>query len=114
MLSKREKRLDDSQSGFGRLIGLIRPFLFIFGLIFMCVTLLIVFSLIMTNFDKALNSVDFCGSACGFMIAYPKIVNPINTILTYLAAVRNKKKNIYIYVYIYIYIQYQIIISNQL
>jgi hypothetical protein len=49
----------------------------------------------MTNFDKAINAVDFCGSACGFMIAQPKLVNPLNTILTALSAVsriKNKER----------------------
>ena len=66
-----------------------RPFLFLFGIVFYLFSLLIIISILLTNVDKAINSHNFCGAQCGFVLAYPKIFNPVDTLLTILAKVRN-------------------------
>lgn len=85
VLSRQEKRLEQSVSGWRKIIVFLRPFFFLFGIVFYLLTLLIVSSILLTSIDKAVNSGKFCGAKCGFVIAYPQIFNPLDTMFTKLA-----------------------------
>jgi len=85
ILSRHGQRLHAQHTGWRKAYEAIRPFFFIFGILFVGVSLLIVASILLTNIDKAANSGDFCGSQCGFVLAYPKIFNPLDTSLTALS-----------------------------
>lgn len=86
ILSKRNKRLEESNSIWNKILIVFRPFKFVFGIIFFLISLLIVVSMLLTSIDKAVNSTKFCGSKCGFVLAYPKIFNPLDTMLTKLSS----------------------------
>jgi len=82
VLAKRSERLNSTQQGFQRVISACKPFSFVFGIVFILVTLLIVISVVLTNIDKIQNS---CGPPCGFITKYPKVANPIDLLLWNLA-----------------------------
>jgi len=84
-LSRQGERLEKSESGLAKLYVVVKPFVFLFGFIFIMISALIVTSIILTNIDKAVNSGNFCGAQCGFVLAYPKIFNPLDTLFTILA-----------------------------
>ncbi len=46
---------------------------------FLLVSVLIVTSLVLTNLDQTLNSL--CGAGCGFVLNFPQIFNPLDTLL---------------------------------
>jgi len=85
ILHRQSSRLLDSYSGCNRIWVALKPFMFLFGILFLLISLLIVISILLTNVDKAVNSHKFCGAKCGFVIAYPKVFNPLNTALTTLS-----------------------------
>jgi len=85
ILSRQGQRLEAQHTGWRKCWEATRPFLFIFGILFCGVSLLIVISMLLTNIDKAANSGNFCGSQCGFVLAYPEIFNPLDTMLTALS-----------------------------
>jgi len=74
--------LNSTQKGFQRIVSACKPFSFVFGIVFILVTLLIIISILLTNVDKIQNS---CGPACGFFAKYPKVPNPIDLLLSKLA-----------------------------
>lgn len=84
-LGKQHDRLQGTQTWYRHIWTLIRPFMFLFGFIFILVSLLIIVSIVLTNADKAINQIHFCGSQCGFITAYPKIFNPLDSLLTILS-----------------------------
>jgi len=83
VLARQGSRLD-SDSACGKVMACFKPFFFIFGIVFILVSLLIILSILLTSIDKGVNSTNFCGSSCGFVLAYPEIFNPIDTLLTIL------------------------------
>jgi len=84
-LSKQNERLEATGRGWRAIWMLIKPFAFLFGILFYLVSLLIIVSILLTNIDKAVNAGDWCGAQCGFVIAYPKIFNPFDSLLTLLS-----------------------------
>eukprot|EP01116_Phalansterium_solitarium_P001295 TRINITY_DN11090_c0_g1_i2.p1 TRINITY_DN11090_c0_g1~~TRINITY_DN11090_c0_g1_i2.p1 ORF type:complete len:534 (-),score=117.95 TRINITY_DN11090_c0_g1_i2:208-1767(-) len=89
LLSRREKalnkqadRLEALETGWRKVLVVCRPFAFVFGIVFVLVSLLIFVSILLTNVDKAINSTNFCGAACGYVLAIPELVNPLDYILT--------------------------------
>jgi len=84
ILANRSAKIDQSQSGCGKLVHACKPFVFIFGIILTLVTLLIVVSIVLSLVDKIVNT---CGTKCGFFASYPKIPNPIDLLLYNLAQV---------------------------
>jgi len=84
-LSRQHERLQGTQTCFRHVWTIMKPFMFIFGFFFFLVSLLIVISIVLTNADKAINATHFCGSQCGFVLAYPKIFNPVDSLLTILS-----------------------------
>jgi len=84
-LSRQGERLQQTQSGWRHVVAILRPFFFIFGIVFFLLTLLIMVSVVLTNVDKAMNSDNLCGSSCGFVLAYPQIMNPLDSLLTLLS-----------------------------
>eukprot|EP01132_Coremiostelium_polycephalum_P004794 gene4794-5979_t len=82
-LNKRYDRLDQSNRGLKKLLVIFRPFAFIFGFIFLLITALLMISIVLSIIDRISSSV--CGSACGFLTTYPKLKNPIDIILLFLA-----------------------------
>eukprot|EP01121_Diplochlamys_sp_Union-15-3_P002660 TRINITY_DN1238_c0_g1_i5.p1 TRINITY_DN1238_c0_g1~~TRINITY_DN1238_c0_g1_i5.p1 ORF type:complete len:501 (+),score=40.51 TRINITY_DN1238_c0_g1_i5:63-1565(+) len=76
----RSKRLEKATTGCMRIFVIFRPFAFIFGFLFLLVSLLIVISISLTNIDKVMQ--DYCGSKCGFFLQYgPKLFNPFDQLL---------------------------------
>mmetsp|Transcript_5767 Transcript_5767/g.8057 ORF Transcript_5767/g.8057 Transcript_5767/m.8057 type:complete len:521 (+) Transcript_5767:119-1681(+) len=86
VLSRHGQRLHESQSGWNKIWFAIKPFMFLFGILFLLVSLVLYASILLTNVDKAANSGDFCGSKCGYIISHPKIFNPLDQMMTILAA----------------------------
>jgi len=84
VLLRQNDRLQ-TKNAWTKIYGAIKPFLFIFGIIFLLFSLLIVVSILLTNIDKAVNSQHFCGAQCGFVLAYPQIFNPLGVLLTKLS-----------------------------
>jgi len=82
VLAKRSDRLNATQQGFQRVVSACKPFSFVFGILFILVTILIIVSILLTNIDKIKNS---CGAPCGFVTKYPEISNPIDLMLWNLA-----------------------------
>jgi LMBR1 domain-containing protein 1 len=68
-----------------------KPFFFIFGIIFLLFSFLIIISILLTTIDKAVHSSNFCGAKCGFVLAYPEIFNPTDTTLTILSEVNRSR-----------------------
>jgi len=81
-LNKQHERLQGTQTWYRHFWTILKPFTFLFGFLFILVSLTIIVAIVLTNADKAINSTDFCGAQCGFIIAYPKIFNPIDSVLT--------------------------------
>ena len=73
-----------------------RPFSIIFGIIFLLISLTIITSFVLTNINKISNSVSH------FVLKYPSIFNPVDSILTFFSRVKKQKKNYFIYFYFYI------------
>jgi LMBR1 domain-containing protein 1 len=86
ILARRGTRLQKTMTGWRKIWSACKPFMFIFGIIFLIVSLLIVTSITLTSIDKVAHSSNFCGSKCGFILAYPQIFNPLDSLLTILAA----------------------------
>jgi len=84
-LSKQNARLEADNTGWRSVCSALKPFAFIFGIIFFLISLLIIASMLLTNIDKAVNSKNWCGSQCGFVLEYPKVFNPLDNFLTLLA-----------------------------
>jgi len=84
-LNRQTDRLTTSTKGWRYVWAIIRPFMFLFGFLFFAVSLLIVASMALTNTDKAINSHHWCGASCGFILSYPQILNPLDSLLTILA-----------------------------
>jgi len=82
VLAKRNQRLVSQQQGFAKVVNMCKPFSFVFGILFMLISLLIIISLLLTLVDKISNS---CGAPCGFFAKYPKVPNPIDLLLWNLA-----------------------------
>jgi len=81
-LNRQHTRLEGTQTWYRHIWTIIRPFMFIFGFLFVIVSLLMIVAVILTSADRALNAAKFCGSACGYVLSYPKIFNPIDWVLT--------------------------------
>jgi len=85
-LNRQTDRLTATHKGGWRYVwAIVRPFMFLFGFLFFAVSLLIVASMALTNTDKAINSHHWCGASCGFILAYPQILNPLDSLLTILS-----------------------------
>jgi len=85
-IAKKEYFLDKNdrlhvKNWWAKIYGAIKPFLFLFGAVFLIFSLLIVVSILLTNIDKAVNAHNFCGAQCGFVLAYPEIFNPLGILL---------------------------------
>jgi len=85
VLSRQNARLQGEYTGWRKVWSTLKPFMFIFGILFLLFSILIWISILLTNIDKAANSGQFCGSECGFILAYPKIFNPLDFVLTILS-----------------------------
>jgi len=85
ILARQNIRLQGENTGWRRVWAALKPFMFIFGILFLLFSILIWVSILLTNIDKAANSGKFCGSQCGFILAYPKIFNPLDYVLTELS-----------------------------
>jgi len=85
VLARQNVRLQGGNRGWRRIWFALKPFMFIFGILFLLFSILIWVSILLTNIDKAANSGLFCGSQCGFILAYPKIFNPLDFVLTELS-----------------------------
>jgi len=85
VLSRQGQRLESSNTGWRKVWSAMKPFFFIFGIIFLLFSLFVVLSVILTDIDKAVHSTNFCGSSCGFVLAYPTIFNPVDSLLTLLS-----------------------------
>lgn len=83
-LRRRMARLE-SVKCIAKCCSILRPFTFLFGIVFLLLTLLIVISISLTALDKILNS--YCGAKCGFILKYPQIFNPLDKLLVLLSAV---------------------------
>eukprot|EP01133_Synstelium_polycarpum_P013901 gene13901-16401_t len=83
VLKKHSDRLEASQSGIRKVLVIFRPFGFIFGFIFLAFSIVIWISIGLSLIDKISSSV--CGSACGFLTTYPKLKNPVDLALSFLA-----------------------------
>jgi LMBR1 domain-containing protein 1 len=81
-LSRRADRVEESGCCY-KCLQCLRPLTFIFGIIFLLFTLLIVVSTVLTSLDKILNS--FCGAKCGFILSHPQIFNPLDELLVILS-----------------------------
>jgi LMBR1 domain-containing protein 1 len=86
VLARQNLRLRGENTGWRKVWSIFKPFMFIFGILFLLFSILIWVSILLTNIDKAAYSGQFCGSQCGFILAYPKIFNPLDFVLTELAA----------------------------
>jgi len=82
VLARRGQRLEASSSGWRKLWMACKPFMFIFGIVFILVSLLIITSITLTNVDKVTHGGSLCGSKCGFLLAYPQLANPLDIVLT--------------------------------
>jgi len=85
ILARQNVRLQGENTGWRKIWACMKPFMFIFGLLFMIFSILIWVSILLTSIDKAANANLFCGSQCGFILAYPKIFNPLDYVLTALS-----------------------------
>jgi len=88
ILARQNSRLQSENTGWRKVWSAMKPFLFLFGIVFMLFSVLIVVSMFLTNIDKAINSgkvSGVCGAQCGFVLAYPKIFNPLDSLLTILS-----------------------------
>jgi len=61
-----------------------RPFSVVFGAFALLLSLFLVISLGLTALDRTLNHID-CGAACGFILKYPVIFNPLDKALILLS-----------------------------
>jgi len=82
ILARRSARIDQTHRGFGKIAHACKPFVFVFGIALLLVTLLIFISILLTLIDKITNS---CGVKCGFFAKYPEVKNPIDLLLWHLA-----------------------------
>jgi len=78
-------RLEATNTGWRKVWAAFKPFFFIFGIVFLLVSLFLIISIVLTDIDKAVHSTNFCGSSCGFVLAYPTLFNPLDSLLTLLA-----------------------------
>jgi len=85
VLARQNVRLQGENTGWRKIWSALKPFMFIFGLLFLLFSILIWVSILLTNIDKAANAGKFCGSQCGFILANPKIFNPVDFVLTELS-----------------------------
>jgi len=85
ILARQNTRLQGEYTGWRKVWSVMKPFMFIFGILFLLFSIIIWVSILLTNIDKAANSGTFCGSQCGFILAYPKIFNPLDYMLTELS-----------------------------
>jgi len=83
VLSRQGERLH-SQSVWLKVYAVMKPFLFVFGILFALVSVLLWGSILITSIDKAKNSYKLCSSssACGFVMKIPEIPNPVDLVLT--------------------------------
>jgi len=85
ILARQNTRLQGEYTGWRKVWSMMKPFMFIFGILFLLFSIIIWVSILLTNIDKAANSGTFCGSQCGFILAYPKVFNPLDYMLTELS-----------------------------
>jgi LMBR1 domain-containing protein 1 len=85
VLARQNMRLKEQNTGWRKIWTAMKPFMFLFGIVFIIFSVLIVVSMLLTNIDKAVNSGNFCGAQCGFVLAYPQIFNPLDSFLTILS-----------------------------
>ncbi|EPZ34986.1 hypothetical protein O9G_005594 [Rozella allomycis CSF55] len=86
MLAMRSERIEQNRvSIWTKFKNVTRPFQIIFGLIFLIFSILFIISIALTTIDRAANSV--CGSLCGFVVNFPEIFNPFNSVFVALSRV---------------------------
>eukprot|EP01121_Diplochlamys_sp_Union-15-3_P002663 TRINITY_DN1238_c0_g2_i3.p1 TRINITY_DN1238_c0_g2~~TRINITY_DN1238_c0_g2_i3.p1 ORF type:complete len:168 (+),score=5.42 TRINITY_DN1238_c0_g2_i3:332-835(+) len=79
-MDTRFKRLERMTGGIMKVFVIFKPITFIFGIVLLLATLLIMLSIIMTITDKIMQ--DYCGSKCGFFLQYgAKLFNPLDQLL---------------------------------
>jgi len=83
VLSRQGERLN-KKAWYRTCYSVMKPFLFVFGFVFLLVSILIWVSILLTTIDKTVHQHDLCTSstACGFVLANPQIFNPVDVVLT--------------------------------
>jgi len=83
VLSRQGQRLEAS-SCWRTCYTVSKPFLFIFGIVFLLVSIVIWVSILLTTIDKTVNQHQICESsaACGFVLSNREIFNPVDVVLT--------------------------------
>lgn len=81
ILSRHSNRLGSQNTGWRKILVAVKPFTFIFGIVFILVSLLLVVSMAITNFVKATQA-GWCQGKCGFLLAYQEFYNPLDALLT--------------------------------
>eukprot|EP00003_Mantamonas_plastica_P025395 TRINITY_DN497_c1_g2_i1.p1 TRINITY_DN497_c1_g2~~TRINITY_DN497_c1_g2_i1.p1 ORF type:complete len:434 (+),score=132.02 TRINITY_DN497_c1_g2_i1:518-1819(+) len=81
LLSHRTQALESRTTGWHRVLEVLQPFYYLFGILFMLFTILIMVSFLLGLIDKAALS---CGSACGFITVHPTF-NPFDKMLVALS-----------------------------
>eukprot|EP01097_Dermamoeba_algensis_P008763 TRINITY_DN5952_c0_g1_i1.p1 TRINITY_DN5952_c0_g1~~TRINITY_DN5952_c0_g1_i1.p1 ORF type:complete len:386 (+),score=76.39 TRINITY_DN5952_c0_g1_i1:395-1552(+) len=78
-LERKRETLESKATGFGRIMEMLQPFQLIFGLMFILLTVFIAVCMVLTLIDRAAHS--WCGAKCGFILQYPQIINPLDTLM---------------------------------
>eukprot|EP01117_Protostelium_nocturnum_P002843 TRINITY_DN13763_c0_g1_i1.p1 TRINITY_DN13763_c0_g1~~TRINITY_DN13763_c0_g1_i1.p1 ORF type:complete len:531 (+),score=185.67 TRINITY_DN13763_c0_g1_i1:87-1679(+) len=85
VLKRQGERLNNMSSGWRSVFVCLKPFFFLFGIIFFLGSLLIFLSILLTSIDKAVqsNAHNLCQSttACGYVLNNPSIFNPVDQLL---------------------------------
>jgi len=83
VLSRQGQRLNN-KSCWRTCYTIMKPFLFLFGIVFLLVSILIWVSILLTTIDKTVNQHQICESsaACGFVLSNREIFNPVDVVLT--------------------------------
>jgi len=82
--SVRAQRVEEETGGWRKILIIFRPFAFIFGIVFLLLSVLIIISIMLTNIDKVMQ--DYCGAKCGYFLQYGrKLFNPLDSLMVLLS-----------------------------
>ncbi|KAI7900291.1 LMBR1-like membrane protein-domain-containing protein [Cokeromyces recurvatus] len=86
ILIRRMRNIEEDKSSLLiKLYTSLRPFEIVFGILLLCLTLVLIISIFLTIVDKIAFSL--CGSQCGYVINHPNLFNPINYVFMKLSAI---------------------------
>ena len=89
VLARQGERIEEQQRGLARVIACLRPFTFLFGVLFFLVSLTLFVSLAWTQVMRLTSSLCEHGAACGYLLNLEKETtrNPLDFVLSELASV---------------------------